>query len=74
MSIRSEFNSHFGFGVRVVLLVGAELPGASGGNVGRDEGALVLVGGRGSGRFGGYRHPGKEFDSGPLFAKAFVKE
>ena len=73
--IESGFNSHFGFGVGVVLLIGAELPGASGGNIGRDEGALGLVRGRGSmgSMFGGYRHPGTKFNSGLLFAKAVVK-
>ena len=67
-----KLNSHFGFGVRVVLLIGAELPRASGGDVGRDEGALVLARRRGSGRFGGYCwHPGTEFDSG---LRAVIRE
>ena len=46
-----------------VLLVGAELPGAPGRDVGRDEGALVLAWGGGPGGFGGYWHPGTNFDS-----------
>ena len=47
----------------VVLLVGAELPGAPGRDVRRDEGALVLAWGGGPGGFGGYWHPGTNFDS-----------
>ena len=52
-------NSLFNFGVRVLLRVGAHLPRAAGGDVGRHEGALVLAGGGGA--FGGDGHPAASF-------------
>ena len=56
---RRRVNSLFNFGVRVLLLVGAHLPGATGGDVGWHEGALVLAGR--SGAFGGDGHPATSF-------------
>ena len=61
------WNLHFGLGVRVVLCICTKLPCAPGGDVGRDEGALVLVGGQGGGssarELRRHWHPGVKFDT-----------